>query len=410
MKVLMVNKFFYIKGGSETYYFSLKELLEKNGHEVIDFSMKDEKNFDSKYSKYFVDAVDYNRKQSIFSKIKSGLKIIYSYEAKKKLEKLIIETKPDIAHLHIFQHQISLSILDVLKKYNIPVVYTAHDLKMLCPNYKMLDNDLNICEKCKGGKYFNCLKNKCLKKSVIKSFIGTTEAYLNKWRKSYEKIDYIITPSKFYKDKFIEFGVEKNKIQHITNFLNAQSIDYEKLSNQNYYLYFGRLSEEKGIMTLINAAEETNINLKIVGTGPLKEEIEQYVQTKGLDSIEILGYKYGKDLYTIVGNAKCVILPSEWYENGPYSAIETLKLSRPLIGSDLAGIPELIENNLNGFIFEHSNKNSLIEKINKFESLSDLQIAEMQKVSHHIFENNYLDDMHYNKIINIYNMLTRNRT
>jgi len=137
MKILMVNKFFYIKGGSETYYFSLKKLLEKNGHEIIDFSMKDKKNFKSKYCNFFVDGIDYNKEQSLFSKIKVGLKIIYSFEAKRKLEKLIKETKPDIAHLHIFQHQLSSSILDVLKRYNIPIVYTAHDLKMICPNYKM---------------------------------------------------------------------------------------------------------------------------------------------------------------------------------------------------------------------------------------------------------------------------------
>ena len=196
MKILMVNKFYYIKGGSETYYFSLKNLLEKNGHEVIDFSMEDEKNFESKYSKFFVNNVDYNKEQSIFSKMKEAKKIIYSTEAKKKLELLIKETKPDIAHLHIFQHQLSLSILDVLKKYNIPIVYTAHDLKMICPNYKMLTHG-EICERCKDGKYYNCLKYKCLKDSMAKSGVAMMEAYINKCRKAYDKIDYIISPSKF---------------------------------------------------------------------------------------------------------------------------------------------------------------------------------------------------------------------
>ncbi len=138
----MINKFFYIKGGSETYYFALKKLLTDNGHEVIDFSMQDERNFPSNYSNFFVSNIDYNdEKQSIFSKIKIGLKIIYSIEARKKLESLIREVNPDIAHVHIFQHQLTSSVIDILKKYNIPIVYTAHDLKVLCPNYKMLDNE-----------------------------------------------------------------------------------------------------------------------------------------------------------------------------------------------------------------------------------------------------------------------------
>lgn len=405
MKILMANKFFYIKGGSETYYFSLKKMLEENGHEVIDFSMKNEKNFESKYEKYFVNEVDYNKKQSIFSKVKSGLKIIYSFEAKRKIEKLIKETKPDIAHLHIFQHQLSLSIVDVLKKYNIPIVYTAHDLKMLCPNYKMLDNNGQICEKCKGGKYNKCLKNKCIKKSTIKSAIGMLEANLNKLRKSYEKIDYIITPSKFYENKFIEFGVDSKKVIHIPNFLDETEPEYDKLNNQNYFLYFGRLSEEKGIMTLVKAAEKSGINLKVVGTGHLKEEIEKYVRSNKLSNIEILGFKSGKELNTLIANSQAVILPSEWYENGPYSAIESLRLSRPLIGSNLGGIPELIEDGKNGYIFEHGNIDELSQKLDIMKNKSEAELKKMQEKSKNIFFKEYTKKVHYKKLEKIYNLV-----
>lgn len=406
MKILMINKFFYIKGGSETYYFSLKELLEKNGHTVIDFSMKDEKNFESKYSKFFVDNVDYNKKQSLSSKIKEALKIIYSFEAKRKLERLIKETKPDIAHLHIFQHQLSLSILDVLKKYNIPIVYTAHDLKMICPNYKMMTHG-RICEECKNGKYNNCLKNKCVKDSKIKSAVAMAEAYINKYRKAYDKIDYIITPSKFYKDKFIEFGVDKNKIEHIPNFLSTKEIEYDILPEQNYFLYFGRLSEEKGIMTLIKAMKNIDSKLKIVGTGPLKDKISKFIKENEYQNIELLGFKSGKELNTIVANSKAVILPSEWYENGPYSAIESLKLSRPLIGSDLGGIPELIEQNENGYVFKHSEIKDLHEKIEKMNNLSKKELREFQKSAYKHFEDNYAEQIYYKKLMLIYNNLLK---
>lgn len=404
MKILMVNKFFYIKGGSETYYFSLKKLLEENGHEVIDFSMKDEKNFESKYSEFFVEGVDYNKEQSIFSKIKSGMKIIYSFEAKKKLEKLIKETKPDIAHLHIFQHQLSLSILDVLKKYDIPVVYTAHDLKMICPNYKMLTKG-QVCEKCKGEKYYNCLKNKCIKDSTVKSAIGMIEAYVNKWRKAYNKIDYIITPSKFYKDKFIEFGIDANRVTHIPNFLAEENIEFDELEEKDYYLYFGRLSEEKGIMTLIKAVQETKVKLKIVGTGPLKEEIEKYVNENKLTNIEILGFKSGKELYTIVANSKCVVLPSEWYENGPYSAIESLKLGRPIIGSDLGGIPELIDDGENGFVFKNANILNLKNIIKQIEEMDLSHQENMAKKSYEKFKVIYTEKKHLESLLEIYKIV-----
>ena len=397
MKVLMVNKFFYIKGGSETYYFNLKKLLEDNGHEVIDFSMKDEKNLNSKYSEFFINNIDYNKKISILKKIMLGFKIIYSFEAKKKFEELINSSKPDIIHLNIFQSQISSSIIDVAKKYSIPIIYTAHDLKALCPNYKMMDNNIKIFEKCKHNNYFNCVKKRCIKKSFLKSLIGYFDAKFNQFKNTYNKFDYIITPSDFYKRKFIEYGYDKNKVIHIPNFIYPEMIHYTKNKNENYYLYFGRLSEEKGINTLINAAIKTNIKLYIVGTGPLFSEL---IKTNKSTNIYFLGFKSGKELYTLVANAKAVILPSEWYENGPYSAIESLYLSRPIIGSDLGGIPELINNN--GYIYKHGNVNDLIDKINLFENLTSKDINILEQNSYKIYCNNHSNNSYYNKIMCIY--------
>ena len=294
----------------------------------------------------------------------------------------------------------------MLKKYNIPIVYTAHDLKMLCPNYKMLTQGC-ICEKCKGDKYYNCVRNKCMKGSVLKSFVGTIEAYVNKWRNAYDKIDYIITPSKFYKEKFIEFGIEEKKVIHIPNFLNNDNIEYDKLEKKDYYLYFGRLSEEKGIMTLVDAFQKIKLKLKIVGTGPLKENIEKYINEKNLNNIEVLGFKNGKELNTILGNAKCVILPSEWYENGPYSAIEALKLGRPLIGSDLGGIPELIDDGVNGFIFKNKDVKNLKECILKMEKLDSINREKMSQRSYEKFLDNYTELIHFEKIYTLYTKIIK---
>ena len=393
MKILMVNKFYYIKGGSETYYFELKRLLESKCHTVIDFSMQDEKNFVSPYSNYFVENVDYNNKEGIFSRIKAAADIIYSFESKRKFERLVNEVKPDCIHLHIFQHQISPSILDVIKKYHIPTIYTAHDLKMLCLNYKMMHHG-KLCEQCRGGKYFYCVLNKCVKDSYLKSCVNVVEGYVHRWRHSYDAINVIITPSLFYKKIFEKFGINCNRVIHIPNFIdfNKHEIEFSE-DRENYYLYYGRLSKEKGIMTLIKAVENLNVQLKIAGTGPLEEDVRQYVADKKISNIMFLGFKTGKDLSNIVGNAKAIILPSEWYENGPYSAIEALQLGRPIIGADIGGIPELIDNN--GYLFKSRNIDSLKDAILKLEKLDNEQYGVFKDNSLNLFERNYTNEKHY---------------
>ena len=400
MKILMVNKFHYIKGGSETYYFALKRMLEKHGHIVIDFSMKDDKNFTSPYESFFVDNVDYNNGKGILKKILVAQKLIYSVEAKNKFEQLIKQEKPDLIHLHIFQHQISPSILDVAKKYNIPVIYTAHDLKMVCLNYKMMHHG-KICEMCNGERYYHCLKNKCVKESYLKSMINVIEGYVHKWRKTYDVIDVIITPSDFYKKKFEQFGVSSERIVHIPNFLERETpIVNHASKNRQYFLYFGRLSEEKGILTLIKAIANTQMHLCVVGTGPLEKEILSYIEKENISNVELLGYKSGQELIDIVGNAKAVVLPSEWYENGPYSAIEALQLGRPIIGADIGGIPEMIRGN--GYLFESGNVEGLRDALEKINQMSDDDYQEMEQASIKLYKDTYTEKVHFDMMSRVY--------
>lgn len=403
MKILMVNKFYYIKGGSETYYFALKSMLEERGHTVIDFSMKDERNFDSAYEKYFVNHVDYEGKTSFISKLKQAANIVYSFEAKHKFERLIKDERPDLVHLHIFQHQISPSILDVIKRYGIPTIYTAHDLKMLCLNYKMMHHNV-ICECCRNGKYINCALNKCVKDSLLKSIINVVEGYFHRLHKSYDAIDIIITPSNFYRQKFVEFGIDGSRIVHIPNFLNRIKPDFDiKADNRKYCLYFGRLSDEKGVLTLVQAAKEANMLTYIVGTGPLLNNIEEYISLKKIENVKMLGFKSGQELIEIVGNARAVILPSEWYENGPYSAIEALQLSRPIIGANIGGIPELI--NGNGFLFESGNSSQLADLLQRIEQMDDQEYQRLEDASYQMYLRHYTPEIHLEKIKEVYTKL-----
>ncbi len=255
-------------------------------------------------------------------------------------------------------------------------MYTAHDLKMLCLNYKMMHHG-KVCEECKGQKYYRCAVNKCVKESFAKSCINVAEGYVHKWFHSYDTIDKIITPSAFYKNKFEEFGISNERVIHIPNFLDTEKMKVNRRDDcEKYYLYFGRLSEEKGVPTLLKAFQEINAKLYIVGTGPIKNNIEEYISENNINNVEVLGFMSGQSLKDIVGNAKAVILPSEWYENGPYSAIEALQMGRPIIGANIGGIPELIDGN--GYLFKSGDSEELKKQIKKLEGLKAVEYQNLK--------------------------------
>jgi glycosyltransferase involved in cell wall biosynthesis len=404
MKVLLVNKFHNYNGGSETYYFGLAQLLKKKGIEVIFFSMKDEKNVPCEQEKYFVDNVDFNTPMGKADMIKSAVKMLYSFEAKKKFEQLVVDEKPDIIHLNNFQSQITGSVVDVAYKHNIPIVYTTHDLKAVCPNYQMMNHG-TICEKCLDGKYMHCFKEGCMKDSKLKSLLATLEAFVYKYKKTYQKLDLIITPSAFYKKKIEEAKVAKCPIFHMTNFL-PEGTEYKSTNkNGKYFLYFGRLSREKGIMTLVKAYQKANVEkpLYIVGTGPVEDDVAELVEKLKLnEKVKLLGFKSGQELKDIVENALCVCLPSEWYENGPYSIMEAQAVGKRVIVSDNGGLPEMVEDKVTGYIVKAKDEYSLakaLEECEREEEKNSDYIAESAKKRYD--SEKYVSDLilKYNELI-----------
>ena len=401
MKVLLVNKFHYIKGGSETYYFSLGDLLEKRGHQVIWFSMKDDRNLPCAQSKYFVNNLDFNASGNPVKSAGAALHLLYSREAGRKFARLLDDEKPDIIHLNIFQSQLTGSIVDEAYKRHIPVVYTAHDLKSVCPNYLMMHHQ-NVCEQCLGGHYWHCFANGCMKASKAKSLLASMEAYVYKLRKTYRKIDYVITPSFFYKNKLEAAGIYRCPIEHVRNFLPEGTV-YEKGLRGDYFLYFGRLAREKGIHTLVKAFSKAHVEEKlfIVGAGPEEERLRLMVKKLGMeDKILFLGFKSGDELKEIVANSLCVCLPSEWYENGPYSILEAQAMGRPAIVSDYGGLPELVEDGKTGYITKAGSVSNLTEKIREM-SHSQMDAAYISNYATHA----YSADLYADHIIEIYERL-----
>ena len=380
MKVLLVNKFHYLKGGSEKYYFSLAKALEKAGHEVIFFAMKDEKNYSCNQEKYFVENV--SKDAGFKGKIKFLLNINYSKEAYKKMKELLKDENPDLVILNLVHKQITCSIIDAIKEYNpkIKIVWTMHDLITVCPSYTMLDGKGNICEKCLHGDFKNCYKNKCIHGSKLMSYLSYYEAKFIKKNDYYNKVDLFVCPSDFYKKKLEEANFTKSKIVTLRNPLEIKELDSKSYVNGNYILYFGRLSKEKGVLTLIKAMKDINYPLYIVGTGPIESELKQYVEKNNLTNIKFWGYQTGDTLNNLVLGSKVVVLPREWYENGPYSAMEAMAIGKPLIVSSLGGLPELVQDGKNGYIY---NKDiELAEKIIKTIALNDDEYLKMSNASY----------------------------
>lgn len=396
MKVLLVNKFFYPKGGSETYFFTLAEALRKHGHEVVFFAMQDEKNFPCGQSRFFVKRRDYNR-GGFFAQLKDGLQLLYSHEAKRKMEQLLEAEKPDLAVLNLVHRQLTLSILEPLKRRKIPVFFVMHDLVCVCPNCTMLSGG-RVCEKCLGGHFLNCVKRKCVKASAAKSLLAAMEAYFYRWRRTYDKVDLYIAPSEFFKKKLEAGGFTQSPIVHFRNPLPQNTLYRMPEHAEDYLLYFGRLSPEKGILTLLMAMRglPDAIELRIAGDGPQREELERFVKDNRLeDRISFLGFQNGRALQNLVEQSRCVVLPSEWYENCPYAVMEAMAKGRPCIVSDQGGLPELVDNGKSGYIFEARNAVSLCGAIRKIFSLGEEEYSAMcfhamQKAEHEFSPDQYL--------------------
>ncbi len=423
MKILQVNKFFYPKGGSETYFFALSDLLRKAGHEVIEFSMEDEKNKNSKFAGYFIKNIDFEKREGWLRDMAKAFHLLYSCEAKKNLKKLIEAEKPDIAHIHNFNFQLTTSILKVLKKHKIPVVWTLHDYKAICPNYLLFTKG-EVCERCKTYKYYNCWKYKCLKNSGGMSFLAMLEMYLHKVvLRSYDEVFYV-APSKFLASKVIDWNLPKNKVRQLYYSLDlAQFKPVEQAGSPRMsrmprdvgdageagegLLYFGRLVEEKGILTLLEAMKGlTGIKLRIAGSGPLKQEIEQKIESYGLNNVELVGQKSGQELVNLVSRAKLVIAPSIWYENNPLAILEAFALGKPVIGSCLGGIPELVKDGETGYLFEPKNAADLAQKIKSL-YYNDELILKMGRNCRQWVEKNCDPQKHLEEILKIYNQVKK---
>jgi len=365
MKILLVNKFYYPQGGAERYLFELKSLLEKNGHQVIPFAMSDEKNVASPWEGFFVSRVETMAPRGLWQKFRTAGRMLYSWEARRKLSRLIKETKPDVAHLHNIYHQISPSILPVLKKHKIPTVMTVHDYKLICPNY-ILYTKGEACKRCIKGNFYNACRYRCLKDSFSASLLATVEMYFHRILNIYRKnIDLYIAPSRFVKERLMEAGFSEEKIIVQSHFAIHQELENsENLDSEKYFLYIGRLKREKGVDLLIEAMKTfPDTKLKIIGKGPDEAQLRNYVEIAKINNVKFLGHLDGQQVFSYLKNSLGLIVPSRVWETFGLSTAEAMAYGKPVIASNLGALPELVRDDETGLLFEPENTKELAEKI-----------------------------------------------
>ena len=411
MKILQINNFHNRRGGADSVYLNTIGLLRKKGHTVVEFAQAAPMNEPSEYESYFVEGFD-PLKLPFYQKILKTPRQLYSFESRRKLDDLLRATAPDVAHIHLYKGVLTASILSALRKNHVPTVITLHDFSLLCPRNILFNADNEICERCIGSTSLNCLVHRCNRKNVFYSAVNVVEFNLNNhYFKPRQSFDKIITVSLFSYGKHITQKHLQDRLVHLYNFFPGLTGTPPAYRRGNYYLFFGRLSPEKGLHTLIRAfaALGPDHRLIIAGTGPLEAELRETVQKNRYDHIEMVGYRGGEELNDLIRNASFILVPSEWYENNPMTVVEGYSLGKPVIGSSVGGIPELIPDGQTGFQFAMADVAQLTEAVRKASLLSDDAYIRMSENAWHFAREHFGEETHYDKLMEIYRSTLQNQ-
>jgi glycosyltransferase involved in cell wall biosynthesis len=401
LKIILLNNYNYLRGGSERVFFDETQMLMKAGHETTVFSRNNPNNKESRYSEFFPPDMKTGELGISFSALKTVKELFYSSAAKDGLKQVVDDFKPDIVHGHNVYGRLSLSVLDLLRERGIPTVLTLHDYKLLCPSYLLLNHG-KVCERCKGGKFFHALLTHCHKNSYMASAVYAFESWFNHSFGKYDGVFQFISPSAFLRDKVVEFGIRPERVAHIPNAVDCKAIQ-PFFGPGEYLLFFGRLSSEKGVGTLLKAFRLLNGNarLLVVGDGPMREELSNIVAEDN-SQVRFTGYLNGEPLKDAISGSQAVVIPSEWYENAPMSILEAIAHGKPVIGARIGGIPEMIDDGVSGLLFEPGNVEDLRDKLESFLRLPHVKIREMSIAARQKAEREYSTELHYKRLMAVY--------
>lgn len=362
MRILHVNKFLYRRGGAESYMLDLAEAQRAHGHDVAFFAMQHPENDTDPNDDLFPSRMELNPPpEGLGARLRTAGQVIYRPEARAGIEAVLDRVRPDVVHLHNIYHQLSPSILRPIKKRGIATVMTLHDYKLACPTYQFLDADGKICEACLPGKFRNATRKRCNQGSLAGSALATIELSVHRATNAYDAVDALICPSKFLKSKMVEGRVYPERLVHLPNFCDLRQIDAATQPGSGV-LYAGRLSPEKGVDVLVDAAADLpeGVHVTIAGDGPERDSLEKRAADRGVtDRVSFLGRVPGAELHDLMRASTAVVVPSRWYENQPMTILEAYAAARPVVGSLLGGLPELIEDGVTGRLVPHDDPTAL---------------------------------------------------
>jgi glycosyltransferase involved in cell wall biosynthesis len=405
MKVLVANKYYFVKGGAERYLFELGRILEERGVATVPFAMEHEENEPSEHSDLFVSHESFDGAGGPLDGVRAAARLLYSVEAKKKIEALVDRTRPDVGHLHNIAHQLSPSIIVGLRAKGVPVVQTLHDYKLVCPNYQMF-LDGKTCERCGHWRYYRACVHRCMRGSLAPSALVCLEAYLHKMMGTYVRnVDLFIAPSQQLLERMVAHGIDRKQIVHLPYSIALDEYEPTYVSN-GYAVYVGRLSTGKGLETLMRAlAQARGIPFKVVGDGPLADELARVAAEQDLADVEFVGYLNGNELKSIVAGSTCVVVPSECYENSPLTVYEACAMGKPVVGSSIGGIPELVVDGETGLLFPPGDDGALAARLEELWG-DRARAVDMGKAARARVEREYGPDRHFEQIMAIYERVT----
>lgn len=411
MKIALVNYRYFVSGGPERYYFNIKEILEKQGHEIIPFSVKSSRNFSNDYADYFLDIVD---DEVYFAQAKKSLKVIfksftrmfYSLEAKRKFRKLLIDTKPNLVYIMQYHNKISPSIIDVAKSLNVPVIHRISDFQYMCPNALFYNEVKGVCEDCLKGKRFSCVKYKCVLNSTIYSAIKMAAKGLHDMMGIHKKINAFVVPSSFTLGKLHEYGIPSEKLNHIPTFFNLKEVNPD-VEYKPFVLFVGRIEKQKGLMTLVKAFENTDYNLKIIGfsNDGYEDQLKAYLEGKK-HQIEFLGKMSFEEIVPYLKSCLCTVVPSEWYDNFPNVILESFAYKKAVIATDFGSLPELVHNHETGLTFKYADIKDFRNQIKYMFEHPD-KARTMGEKGYQSVLSHYSPNEHYKQLIRLFESILK---
>jgi glycosyltransferase involved in cell wall biosynthesis len=401
--LLSINNYFYPRGGAEVLFLEQNRMFEDIGWQVVPFAMRHSNNLPTPWASYFPDEIEFGRSYGLGAKLLHAQRVIFSLQARRRMRELLEHVRPRIAHAHNIYHHLSPSILPMLRKRGIPVVMTIHDLKLACPAYTMIA-DNRPCERCRGGKIHNVAVHRCIKGSLALSSLVMLETFVHRLFRLYEaNVSRFVVPSRFVLEKLVQWGWPRDRFAYIPNFVDLERFR-PGAEIGDRFVYCGRLDNLKGVGTLVRAAALARQPLTLVGRGPEDVRLRKLSEELGAD-VRFLGHLTKDALVAVIQSARAIVIPSECNENAPLALLEGYAAGRPVIGSRIAGIPELVRERETGVLYPAGDVEALAAALEEFARLPDARLAEWGRAGRLWVEQDFNAATYRNRLVALYESL-----